>query len=270
MVKGFRHAYTPPRDPRIHMKSHGASTEKRVRRHAEIKINTVIEHEGKNYDINIETGRLHPGRAPVAVRLQTNDINIENQKSPAEEEGKTHWSGRYGAGTEAHSITYAEEGTSQLIKIYANEPIRYFKVTGNFISKPEISSTIKAQKIMTLITNRDTSTQIQTTPIKDISDKSDFTRHLFNQGYDCYIGQDNDENPNDLECIILQPKKFQSVNEAEITLDKRGEVSVKRKGHISESNILGVNTVLLNMQEPDDIRSIPRRLFEGFEDNGIL
>ena len=106
--------------------------------------------------------------------------------------------------------------------------------------------------------------------LKDISDKSDFTRHLFNQGYDCYIGQDNDENPNDLECIILQPKKFRSVNEAEITLDKRGEVSVKRKGHISESNILGVNTVLLNMQEPDNIRSIPRRLFEGFEDNGIL
>ena len=261
MEEIFRNASTPPRDPRIHMKTHGASTDKRVRRHTEIEINTVIEHEGKNYDINIETGRLDPGPAPLSVRLQTNDINIENQKSPALAEHKTDWTGTYTGSTSEHSLGYLEPGTSKLKKIYANEPIRYFKVTGNFISNPQISSTIKAQKIMTLITNRDTSTQIQTTPIKDISDKSDFTRHLFNQGYDCYIGQDNDENPNDLECIILQPKKFQSVNEAEITLDKRGEVSVKRKGHISESNIVGVNTVLLNMLDQENVKRIPRQLF---------
>ena len=260
MEEIFRNASTPPRDPRIHMKTHGASTDKRVRRHTEIEINTVIEHEGKNYDINIETGRLDPGPAPLSVRLQTNDINIENQKSPALAEHKTDWTGTYSGSTDAHAIRYAEEGTSILKKIYANEPIRYFKVTGNFISKPEISSTIKAQKIMTLITNRDTSTQIQTTPINDISDKSDFTRHLFNQGYDCFIGQDNDENPNELECILLQPKKFRSVNEAKITLDKRGNMVIDNKNVKSPKERLKVNTVLNQFKS----KPLPRKL--NFED----
>ena len=119
MVESFRNAYTPPRPKNTSHTSgkQSASTEKRPSKQHDIYIEKLIKFKHKTYELIIETGRLDAGPNTLSVRLQTNNIKIQDQNSPNHAPQKAHWTGWYGGSSINQSLRYAEPGTSNLKKI---------------------------------------------------------------------------------------------------------------------------------------------------------
>ena len=154
---------------------------------------------------------------------------------------KDDFSGPYAACRVEHAVDYLQPGKKPfyLRKIYSEHRVKFIKVSGTFISNGAIDGTTKATEIINRIekkTIRQEKTPTETdTP--GIRNQLDLTRYLQENGYDIYIGTDNSDEQNNLECIILNPEKFSDRTETKIhSSQKNGKYKIENHTEYLEQN----------------------------------
>ena len=114
---------------------------------------------------------------------------------------------------------------STLKSIYARDRVRFIRVSGTFIASPQITSDNKAEELKKLLIQHNQLSTVSETPQFNTPDLH-FTRYLENLGYDVYLGQDNDDDETEIECILLKPKKFICEDIATVNVSKNGEPQI--------------------------------------------
>ena len=121
---------------------------------------------------------------------------------------------------------YVEPGSKSTLKsIYARDRVRFIRVSGTFIANPQITSDNKAEELKKLLIQHNQSSTVSEPPQFNTPDLH-FTRYLENLGYDVYLGQDNDDDETEIECILLKPKKFICEDIATVNVSKHGEPQI--------------------------------------------
>tara|TARA_A100001015_G_scaffold320730_1_gene448224 strand:+ start:211 stop:1254 length:1044 start_codon:yes stop_codon:yes gene_type:complete len=197
-----------------------------IRTRSSVLLSKTLNINEKDYTVKIEEGVIDTKNTPLSVRIQKDRQRIFTRNSPTLTPTKKSWAGSYtGSGT-GHCMGYVEPGSKSTLKsIYARDRVRFIRVSGTFIASPQITSDNKAEELKKLLIQLNQSSTVSETPQFNTPDLH-FTRYLENLGYDVYLGQDNDDDETEIECILLKPKKFICEDIATVNVSKHGEPQI--------------------------------------------